>query len=60
MSIQRVDKFDIQKLATAQTVAEAKANLNKLEENELIIILIDKKLGIKVAGQLYLIPLEVA
>ncbi|MGL5313722.1 MAG: hypothetical protein ACRC92_10780 [Peptostreptococcaceae bacterium] len=60
MSIQRVDKFDIQKLATAQTVAEAKANLNKLEENELIIILTEHKLGVKIAGQLYLIPLEVA
>ncbi|MGL5713434.1 MAG: hypothetical protein ACRCX2_10480 [Paraclostridium sp.] len=53
MSIQRTDKFDFLLLATANTVNEIKLNKDKLQENEAVVALTEKKLVIKLANKLY-------
>ena len=57
MAINRVDKYDYMLLATVNTVVEAKSMIDKIQENEQVIALIDKKLIIKIGGKLYAIPL---
>lgn len=53
MSIERTNKFDYVLLTTANTVEEAKTNISKLQENEAVISLTDKKLCIKIGDKLY-------
>ena len=57
MAINRVDKYDYMLLATVNTVVEAKSMVDKIQENEQVIALIDKKILIKIGGKLYAIPL---
>lgn len=58
MAIERVDKFDFMLLATANSVSEIKANMSKLQENEAVIALVDKKLVIRIGGKLYATDLQ--
>ncbi|MGL5714405.1 MAG: hypothetical protein ACRCX2_15405 [Paraclostridium sp.] len=53
MSIQRTDKHDFILLTTANTVNEIKLNKDKLQENEAVIALLEKKLVIKIGNKLY-------
>ncbi|MGL5709254.1 MAG: hypothetical protein ACRCX2_18170 [Paraclostridium sp.] len=53
MSMDRVSKFDFMLLTTANTVNEIKLNKDKLQENEAVIALLEKKLVIKIGNKLY-------
>lgn len=55
---ERINKYDIVKVATANDTNEIKANIVKIQDGELILTVVDKKLCVKIGGKIYSVQLS--
>lgn len=58
MAIERVDKFDIMRLAQGNTVSDIRNSKDKLQETEMAVAIIDKKLCVKIGNEIYSVQMQ--
>lgn len=53
MAIERIDKFDIVKVAFGNSLSEIINNKSKMQENEIAVAITEKKICVKIGNEIY-------